>query len=155
MQVSSRFTVKCAQDEVFKFVSTPEKLAHCIPGCSDLKSLTDDSYGAILAVDIAFLKLKFDVTVRLTEVNEPNQIKAVIDGKPKALAGKLAGSVDLQVAAIDEDSTEITYLLDQSITGKLGGIGQSVFRAKCEEMGNLFAENLRTALMNPSEEVMS
>ncbi|SFU44262.1 CoxG family protein [Alicyclobacillus macrosporangiidus] len=151
MQVSSEFEVKCPQEQVFAFVSTPERLAKCIPGCSQLTDLGEGNYGATLEVEVAFLKLKFDVTVRLTEVNAPSSLKAVVDGKPKALAGKLSGTVDLTVRAVDEQTTRIHYVLDQTITGKLGGIGQSVFRAKCEEMGSLFAENLKAALTHPQE----
>jgi carbon monoxide dehydrogenase subunit G len=100
------------------------------------------------------LKLKFDVTVQLVEVNPPSQIKAVMDGKPMKLAGKLSGSVALSVSAVDEQTTRIQYVLDQSITGKLGGIGQSVFRAKCEEMGSLFAENLSQRLTSSQEAML-
>ncbi|MCL6592394.1 MAG: hypothetical protein K6T31_00325 [Alicyclobacillus sp.] len=153
MQVSSQFTVGCPHADVFQFVSTPERLAGCIPGCSQLTDLGDGQYAAVLEVEVAFLKLKFDVTVRLTEVNPPTSLKAVVDGKPKALAGKLSGQVELMVEPIDEQTTRIQYLLEQTMTGKLGGIGQSVFRAKCEEMGSLFAENLKAALS--SQEALS
>ncbi|QSO47260.1 CoxG family protein [Alicyclobacillus mengziensis] len=151
MEVSSEFVVSCPQDTVFEFVSKPSELAACIPGCSQLTELGDDKYGAVLEVDVAFLKMKFDVTVHLVEAKSPNLLRAVMDGKPKALAGKLTGSVVLQLSEVDEETTHIQYVLEQSITGKLGGIGQSVFRAKCVEMGNLFAENLRAALLHPEE----
>ncbi|QSO51385.1 hypothetical protein JZ785_21570 [Alicyclobacillus curvatus] len=155
MEVSSEFVVGCPQKTVFDFVSTPNQLAACIPGCSQLTELGDDNYGAVLEVDVAFLKMKFDVTVRLVEVTSPNLLRATMDGKPKALAGKLTGNVVLELSSVDEVTTHIHYILEQSITGKLGGIGQSVFRAKCEEMGNLFADNLREALQNPEEEEAS
>ncbi|MCL6627416.1 MAG: hypothetical protein K6T68_12620, partial [Alicyclobacillus shizuokensis] len=61
MQVSNQFDVACPQNEVFAFVSTPERLAQCIPGCSRLTDLGDVRYSAILEVEVAFLKMKFDV----------------------------------------------------------------------------------------------
>lgn len=153
MQVSGQFEVKISRDKVFQFASTPVLLAGCIPGCSDLNEIGENIYTAVLQVEVAFLKPKFNVSVTLAEVEEPTSLKAVIDGKPMALAGKLTAIAELHLEAVEESLTLVHYTMDQTITGKLGGIGQSVFRAKCEEMGAVFAANLKNEL--ESREVLS
>jgi carbon monoxide dehydrogenase subunit G len=42
--------------------------------------------------------------------------------------------------------TLIRYTIDLGLTGKLGGIGQPVFRAKSDELGRKFAANLKAAM---------
>lgn len=154
MQVSGQFEINLPQREVFEFVSTPDLLAQCIPGLSSLADIGSNSYSAVLEVEVAFLKLKFDVTVNLAEVDSPIHLKATIDGKPKALAGKLTAVAELHLSETEDARTVVEYTLDQSMTGKLGGIGQSVFRAKCTEMADVFASNLRKTL-EASREVLS
>lgn len=155
MQVSGQLEVNASREQTFQFINDARKLALCIPGCSDLNEIQENEYEAVVKIDVAFLSLRFDVTVRLDDVQEGYGEKAVIAGKPRGLIGKLSATAELKLEELNETTTLVKYVVDQTITGKLGGIGQSVFRSKAEEMGNLFASNLKTALEKDTLGVIS
>ena len=120
-----------------------------------MREVGTDQYAVMVEVGVAFLKLKFEVAVQIVESEPPVQLKAKISGKPVALAGQLTMATDLTLAEISADRTTIAYTVDLSITGKLGSIGQPAFRAKAEEMGQLFARNLKAALEGKAAEVVA
>jgi hypothetical protein len=52
----------------------------------------------------------------------------------------------VRLDAVDAAHTKVAYTIDLGLTGKLGGIGQPVFRAKSDELSKKFGANVRTAL---------
>lgn len=146
MIIEDRFEVKASQDDVWNFLMDTESLAHCLPGCEEVKDLGDGAYQAVAAVQIAFMKLKFNLNVRITEMNPPQQLVSEVDGKPVSLVGQLKMKARMDLSTIDEGVTQVHYHMDMSMAGKLGSLGQSAFRSKAVEMGSEFAQNIRRAL---------
>lgn len=146
MQTGGEFTVAVPQERVFAFVSDPFEIATCIPGCSDLREVAPGKYAAKLKNRVGPIAIGFDVTVELTKVEAPSSIDATVSGNAAGLGGRLTATATVRLAAIDAASTRVTYSVDLGLTGKLGGIGQPVFRAKSEELSKKFGANVRAAL---------
>jgi carbon monoxide dehydrogenase subunit G len=144
LQTGGSFEVAVPQDQTFAFINDPHMLATCIPGCSDLKDLGDNRYGAKLTNRVGPISLTFDVVVELTKVEAPSAIDASVSGN--AAGGRLTATATVRLAAIDGDHTKVTYTVDLGLTGKLGGIGQPVFRSKSDELSKKFGANVRAAL---------
>ena len=146
MQTGGNFTVAVPQDRTFAFVSDPFTLAGCIPGCSDLRELAPGKYAAQLTNRVGPIAVTFDVTVELTKVEAPSAIDATVSGNASGLGGRLTATATVRLEAVDAGSTRVTYTVDLGLTGKLGGIGQPVFRAKSDELSKKFGANVRAAL---------
>ena len=146
MQTGGEFTVAVAQAAAFAFVSDPYALARCIPGCSGLRETAPGKYAAKLSNRVGPIAVAFDVTVELTNVVPPSALDAVVSGNATGLGGRLTATAAVRLAALDESHTTVTYTVDLALTGKLGGIGQPVFRAKSDELSKTFGANVRTAL---------
>ncbi len=146
MQTGGEFTVAVAQDRTFAFVSDPFKLAACIPGCSDLREIAPGAYAAKLTNRVGPISIAFDVTVALTKVEPPSAIDATVSGDAAGLGGRLTATATVRLEAIDAATTRVRYTVDLGLTGKLGGIGQPVFRAKSDELAKKFGASVRAAL---------
>lgn len=146
MQTGGEFTVAVAQDRAFAFVSDPFKIATCIPGCSDLREIASGKYAAKLSNRVGPISISFDVTVELSNVVSPSAIDAVVSGNAAGLGGRLTATAAVRLAPAGAANTTVTYTVDLSLTGKLGGIGQPVFRAKSDELSKKFGANVRAAL---------
>lgn len=155
MQVASEFTVGSPRENVFVYLQDASRMAPCIPGCKNLREEAPGQYAAVMEVGVAFLKLKFDVQVQITEAVAPGQLKAKISGKPAGLAGQLTMLAEMTLTEQEPKSTKVAYTMEISMTGKLGSIGQSAFRAKAEEMGQLFAKNVRAAIESAQSGVLA
>lgn len=144
MQTGGNFTVAVPQDRAFAFINDPFMLATCIPGCSALTELGPGKYGAKLANRVGPISLTFDVVVELTKIEPPTAIDATVSGN--APGGRLTATATVRLEPVDGASTKVSYTVDLGLTGKLGGIGQPVFRSKSDELSKKFGANVRAAL---------
>jgi carbon monoxide dehydrogenase subunit G len=130
----------------FEFVKDPVRLAECIPGCKDLREIAPGRYSAVLTNQVAFITLSFKVTVEVMRIQPPEAIEATITGESIGLVGRVVAKADLALSELAPNRTEIRYAADVSLTGKLGGLGEPVFRAKSAEVAREFGANLKAAI---------
>ena len=144
MKFSAEIAVEAPRDAVFAKLQDIHFFASCIDGVRDLTPLDDGRYDAVLETKVAYMTFKFKVTVELTEVTAPERIAAKIEGAPMGLVGRLTANSSTRLVA-DGDRTVIHYEIEAALTGKLGGIGQPVLKAKAKDMEKQFAKNLGAA----------
>jgi uncharacterized protein len=146
LQTGGEITTNVDRVTAFGFVGDPMRLAKCIPGCEDLKEIAPRKYSAVLANKVGFISVKFDVTVEITKIEPPEAIDASISGNATGLGGRLTANATVRLEDLPSGGTLIKYTVEMGLTGKLGGIGQPVFRAKSDELGKKFAVNLKAAM---------
>ena len=146
LRTAGDVTVDVDRATAFAFVQDPERLARCIPGCLDLRELSAGRYEAVLTSKVALTMLRFKVVVEVVKIEPPHAIDATITGDAVGLSGHVAATAGLQLAEQGERQTAIRYVADVGLTGRLGGIGQPVFRATSAQLGRQFGANLKAAL---------
>lgn len=146
LKTGGEFTVAVPQERAFAFLSDPFAIAACIPGCSDLREVAPGKYAAKLTNKVGPISIAFDVTVELTKIEPPSEIDAVVSGNASSLGGRLTATATVRLEAVGPAETKVSYTVDLGLTGRLGGIGQPVFRAKSDELSKKFGANVRAAL---------
>jgi carbon monoxide dehydrogenase subunit G len=146
LRTSGDVTVAAPRIEAFAFVRDPQRLAACIPGCSDLRELGPDRYSAVLTGRIAFLTLRFNVTIEILNVDPPQAIEARISGDAVGLVGHVAATAALRLTDEGDQRTRLHHATEIALTGKLGGIGQPVFQATSVRLAREFGDNLKRAI---------
>lgn len=146
LQTTGEIIVEADRETTFKFIEVPEQLARCIPGCRDLQQTAPTSFTAVLTQEVSFMTLNFQVLVEVVKINPPHEIEAKFTGRPIGFSGQLAGKAELHLADAGPGRTIIHHSSDIGLTGKLGSLGQPVFRAKSAEMSAKFAANLKAAV---------
>jgi carbon monoxide dehydrogenase subunit G len=146
LQTSGQVLVDVDRATAFDFVRDPMTLAACIPGCKNMQEVSPGIYSAVLTNDVAFITLSFKVRVEVIRIEAPDTIEAKITGETIGLAGRVTANAALRLAEVGPSQTEIRYTSNVSLAGKLGGLGEPVFRAKSAEVSKQFGANLRTAI---------
>lgn len=146
MEIRGEIRVDAPRARAFEFVQTPELLAPCMPGIRDVTALDDGRYAANMEVKVGFVPLKFRGVVSLDEVVPPERLSGNVVAKPTGMPGQLQTKAHMHLDAMDARTTNMRYVLDIGITGKLGAIGQSAFRAKAEELAGVFGSNVKQAI---------
>ena len=146
MQTGGEITTNVDRETAFSFVGDPFRLAQCIPGCENLREIAPRKYAATLANKVGFISVKFDVVVEITKIEPPAAIEASIGGDAPGLGGRLTANATVRLEDVPAGGTLIRYTIEMGLTGKLGGIGQPVFRSKSDELGRKFAANLKAAM---------
>jgi carbon monoxide dehydrogenase subunit G len=146
LETTGEIVVEVDREAAFKFIEVPEQLARCIPGCSDLREIAPGRFAATLTSEISFMTLNFQVVVEVVKIDPPRQIEARITGRPMGISGQLMATATLHLTDAGQGRTIIRHSSNVGLTGKLGGLGQPVFRAKSAEMTAKFGANLKAAL---------
>lgn len=152
LQTTGEIIVEVDRDTAFRFIEDPEQLAQCIPGCRDLRQVAPGSFTAVLTNEVAFMTLNFQLAVEVVRITPPDVIEARITGRPIGFAGQLTGTAELRLSDAGPGRTIIRHSSDIGLTGRLGSLGQPVFRAKSTEMTAKFAANLKAALEKNADE---
>lgn len=148
LQTSGQVRVEVDRATAFDFVGDPVRLAQCIPGCGDLREVSPGVYSAVLTNEVAFIRLSFKVIVEVVKVEPPNAIEGKITGEAIGLVGRVVANAVLQLSEAGPGQTDIRYTATVGLTGKLGGLGEPVFRAKSAAVAREFGANLKTAIEN-------
>ena len=146
LQTSGQIRVALDQATVFETVRDPVWLAERIPGCKDLHELAEGRYSAVLTNEVGFITLRFKVIVEVVKIDPPSGIEAKITGDAIGLVGRVQATAGLELSEVGPNQTEIRYSSNVSLTGKLGGLGEPVFRAKSAEVARQFGTNLKAAI---------
>ena len=153
MNITGEVTVEAPRDAVFNALRDARFFASCIEGVSDLKQLGATRYEAMLAMKVAYMQFRFRVTVELTRIEPPSEIEAKIEGVPLGIVGRLTATSVTRLEEIEGDTT-VGYTINAALTGKLGGLGQPVLKAKAREMEKQFGSRLRAAFERTAPEAV-
>src|SRR5690625_3397387 len=107
---------------VFNSLLDPEVLKNCIMGCKELVQQEENVYKLDLSVGVAAVKGKYDATIRLADVNEPNSYRLIVHGEGGP--GFVDADAEIQLVEIDNNTTELKYVYEAAVGGKVAAIGQ-------------------------------
>lgn len=142
-EVTREFTVDRSIEDTWDFFITPDKLAPCVPGCENIEELEEDLFDVDVSVDVAYTTLTFDTEVEITDKESPESMTVDVKASPKGhMPGTAKADGGLELNAVDEDTTDGEITISFSIFGRLGSLGESAFRHKCEEITDQFIENV-------------
>jgi carbon monoxide dehydrogenase subunit G len=150
MKVNGQININLSREEVFIKLSDAKFFATCIEGISNLEEKGIDLYTALLETKVAYIKLKFEITVQITDKVFPSLIIAKSEGIPTGIVGRLV-TISSANLIENKNGTIVNYEIDITLTGKLGSLGQPVIRSKIKEFEKQFTINLKKAL-NLAEE---
>lgn len=146
LDTSGAITVAVDRVTAFAVVSDPARLARCIPGCQELCEVATDRYTAVLTSRVAFMTLSFKVTIDVVKIEPPVTIEARIAGDAVGLSGHVVATASVHLDETADRHTTIRYATGIGLTGRLGGLGQPVFRATSAKMAREFGENLKAEI---------
>ncbi|MDQ0341009.1 carbon monoxide dehydrogenase subunit G [Caldalkalibacillus uzonensis] len=109
-------------EHVFNKLLDPEVLQNCIMGCKHLEQIDESTYKAELSVGIAAVKGKYDATIILKDVEQPNHYKLVVKGEGSPGFVNAEGAINL--TAMDDQNTLLKYSYTANVGGKVASIGQ-------------------------------
>jgi uncharacterized protein len=147
LQTTGQIHVDVDRATAFDFVKDPMRLAPW-----GLKELSENRYSAKLTNKVSFITLSFGVVVEVAKIDPPDTIEAKITGDAIGLVGRVTANASLQLSEAGPNRTTISYNANVTLAGKLGGLGEPVFRAKSAEVARNFGANLKAAIeKTPSE----
>jgi len=145
MKISGDITLAAPRAAVFDRLKDALFFASCVEGVTNLIAVDATHYEAVLETTVAYMKFRFEVSVEVTRVSPPDIIEAKIEGTPLGIVGRMTAISTTRLSETN-GQTVLRYVIDATLTGKLGSIGQRVVISKAKDMHERFAERLLAAL---------
>ena len=143
MKLSGTQTFPAPRQQVWDFLTDPQRLAMCMPGCEKLETVGEHEYSGVLNVGLAAVKGVYNGKVKLDEIQPPLHYKVSLDGKGKQGFIKGAGTVDLEE---QNGQTLLKYSGDVQIGGSLASVGQRMIDGTAKMMMSQFFTALEAEL---------
>jgi carbon monoxide dehydrogenase subunit G len=149
MRVEREIRVAAPRDRVWGFLWDVPRLAACVPGASDVRTVeAGKRYAAVVAEKVGPFRVRFPLDIEVLEVQPPERLRARAGGRDAAVDGLVKIELDVALAPAD-GGTALRLAADVAVLGKLGTLGHSVIVRKSGEIVDQFAGALRSHLETP------
>ena len=146
MKISDSLEVEFPIQRVWDLLQDPRRSMGAMPGVQSIEIRDETTFDLTVAQRVGPFRVKFQVTMNLTEVAPPTRLVATGQGKESAGTLLRIPSAVLELEALGEERTRLSYEIEFSLMGKLGTLGYPMIKHKAGEMSRTFAENLRKEL---------
>ena len=143
MRIEDRFSIAAPRDRVWQAIRSPEIVASCLPGCRDVEVISPTCYKAKIRVQLGPIKADFSIDIDVISEIEFEEVRSRSRGEEGGRASSLSSENVLRLSALDADTTELHYLSDVAVVGRLGKFGLGVMKKKAESLGHDFAVAFR------------
>ena len=139
MKINGTQTFPAPRQKVWEFLTDPQRIAKCMPGCEKLEAVGENEYSSQINVGLAAVKGVYTGKVKLDEMQPPSHYKMLIDGKGKQGFIKGTGRLDLEE---QNGQTLLNYSGDIQVGGPLASVGQRMIDGAAKMMiGQFFHGN--------------
>lgn len=146
MKIEKTFTVDAPQDQVWAFITHPDRIAPCIPGCKGAEEKEPGKYEAAINVKVGPIKTTFHVNIEQTEERPPEFAAYETKGEEGGRASRISAASTLTLKSESASRTEVTYTSDINIIGRLGRFGSGMMQKIADNIGDEFVAELKNRL---------
>lgn len=142
MRIEEKFTVPAPSDDVWAFLTDPERVAGALPGAEISEKVDENTYRGGMSMKVGPLSAAYTGTVAF-ELDEEER-SAVVDaqGQGKAGMGTAGMKMTSRVVALGPRETEVTVVADLTVTGILAQLGRGMMQHVSRKMLKEFTEVL-------------
>jgi carbon monoxide dehydrogenase subunit G len=146
MIIEGKFIVSLPIESSWDFLMDIESLARCMPGVKQVEAIDDKTYRCIIEAKVAYLKFNFNGDFSITNQEPPIRVESVVKGEDRKFFSGLKAENLMELEAICEYVTQVTYKINVNIFGKLGTFGQRIIRGKAEQIAQEFIQNVQSMI---------
>ena len=143
MKIEKSFTVAAPRENVWEFITSPESVAPCIPGCEQVEQVGPTKYRAGLRIKIGPIRTKFKVDIDVLEERPPEFASYQTQGVEGGKASRIKAVSKLSLTEIDSATTEVLYTSEINLIGRLGKFSQGMMNKVADSIGEDFVLALR------------
>ena len=150
MELKGTRVIAADRATVWAALNDPEVLKACIPGCEELTGSPEDGFEAVVKQKVGPVKATFKGKVTLSDIVEGESYRISGEGSG-GVAGFAKGGADVALADV-EDGTELTYVAEAKVGGKIAQLGSRLIDGFARKMADAFFDNFRSEVEGPNEE---
>ena len=139
MQFAGSHTFSAPRQVLWDLLNDPAILVRTTPGVESLEQTGSDTYQAVLQIKMGPINSAFNGMLQVTDKNEPESYRLLIEVDGKIGQIKAEGSVQLSG---EGDETIVNVQSSSQLTGRLASMGQRLLSG----VARMFTKQFFTAL---------
>jgi uncharacterized protein len=148
MTMQGEVTLPANRATVWAALNDPEVLKASIPGCQDLKKVSDTEFQATAKIAIGPVKATFKGGVALTDLDQPHGYTISGEGQG-GVAGWAKGGAKVRLEDI-EGGTKLVYDVDANVGGRIAQLGGRLINGVAKKYADEFFANF-ARILSPTE----
>jgi len=149
MKIEEEFTIEAPADEVWEFLTDPERVAAALPGAEITEKIDDTTYRGSMSVRVGPVSANYRGTVSF-HLNEASR-SAVVHAKGQGMAGM--GSAEMRmtstVESLGERESRVSARSEVKIAGVLAQFGRGMIEQVSKKMFDQFVAAVKGELESP------
>ena len=142
--LEKEYHIDLDQEEVWGAINDPEILAKILPNCESLEPISEHQFTAHINVKIGPISSKFESTLEMFDLKEPDGYKFRVQGNGKK--GSMNGQGEIKLFP-NGSGTGFTFIAKGNITGIIARVGQRLIEATGKRLMDQGFENFKNRVM--------
>jgi len=152
MKIQNEIEIAAPPDELFEILSSPERVAPCMPGASLEGKEGDDAYEGTVKLKVGPITAAYQGTLRFVELDRENH-RAVMraSGQETNGQGNAEATITATVSGSDSHSM-LSMETDMEVRGKAAQFGRGALGNVSQKILQQFARNLESQVLSGGEQ---
>ncbi|GJM28364.1 MAG: carbon monoxide dehydrogenase subunit G family protein [Cyclobacteriaceae bacterium] len=149
--INKNFQIDQPVNKVWDYLSDPHKIVNCVPGAKLTETIDDRNFKGAVTMKLGPVVTSFNGSISITQLDDSTYTMEM-QGKGTDTKGKGSANMVLSATLTDNSSqsTEVSSVMDISITGKLAQFGSRMINDVSDQVFKQFVSNLRQQLESTS-----
>jgi carbon monoxide dehydrogenase subunit G len=143
MNYKGKIEIDAPALDVWEFVLDVDKFAACMAGVEDLVRVDDKTFTGKMRAKVGPISGEFVFEAQIVDAEAPVRLTAHVEGNDSLTNSTMTADIEMNLVAIDDKNTELTYSATVDVLGRLAIIGDMVLRATGTQVIKEFFKRLR------------
>ncbi|MBV8586208.1 MAG: SRPBCC family protein [Verrucomicrobia bacterium] len=147
IKIEKSFQLANPPDEVWQFLSNPQKVATCVPGSRVTEQVDERTYRGVIKVQVGPAVTDYKGEVHIERL-EPEKREIEMIGKGQDVRGKGSATMKMTgvVHSLPNGGSEIVTVSEVNVVGLLAQLGARMIQEVANRMFDQFTANFRSQL---------
>ena len=151
MKIQNEIEIAAPPDELFEILSSPERVAPCMPGASLEGKEGDDAYEGTVKLKVGPITAAYQGTLRFVELDRENR-RAVMRASGQETNGQGNAEATITATVSGSDSQSVLSMeTDMEVRGKAAQFGRGALGNVSQKILDQFARNLESQVLSAGE----
>jgi len=145
MNFEGTVNINAPQQEVWDFLTDPDKVAQCVPGLKSLEVvIPDKQFDVVASVGLGAVNATFDASVEWVELKAPNQAKMKVHG---TAPGSAADATSEMTLSSDQNGiTTLDWTADVVVVGTIASLASRLMPGVTKKLSGIFFDCIKTQI---------
>ncbi len=148
MKYQGKVSLQATAETVWDVVLDIEQFADCMPGMQDLVKIDDRTFEGGMSAKVGPVSGDIRFRSQIVDVDPHVGLTAHVEGEDSLTKSTMTSDITMTLAP-DGTSTELAYVAEVNIKGRLGIVGDMILRATGVQVIDEFFNRLRKKVEVP------